>query len=207
MKILAWTYILIVSAAGVATAQAQGGGGTTLVLVPGAGGAVPSDFLIRNQRNFQAYGLGTVVATSAGQAASAANQIAAQGGRPVLVGMSAGTPKVAQAVAQGARAAGLVLVAGSLVPNPKGVSVIQAFGSPARLPPTLVVHHRQDECRLTPPEAVGSFVGWSGGRARVSWIDGGGGGDGRPCGPMSAHGFVGQDAQAVAAIASFARSQ
>lgn len=207
MKIGGWTCaaLLMASVAGEALAQTRSG--TTLVLVPGAGGAVPSDFLMRNQRNFQAYGLSTVVATSASQAAAAANQIAAQGGRPVLVGMSAGTPKVAQAVAQGARAAGLVLVAGSLVPNPKGVSVIQALGSPARLPPTLVVHHRQDECRLTPPEAVGSFVGWSGGRARVSWIDGGGGGDGRPCGPMSAHGFVGQDNQAVAAIASFARSQ
>lgn len=191
-----------------AFAQAPKGGGTTLILVPGAGGASPADFLIRNRGSFAAYGLETVVALSAGEAASAAASARGQGRKAVLVGMSAGTPTVAEALAAGAPAAGAVFVSGPLMPpGIRGRSVAGALGSPARLPATLVVHHRRDACPLTPPQGVAQFVRWSGGKVRASWVDGGGGGDGRNCGPRSAHGYIGQDGPAVAAIASFARSR
>lgn len=177
--------------------------GVAVILVPGAGGPVPSDFLMRNQQTLASYGLATAVATSASQAASTASSLKAQGASVVLVGMSAGTPTVAEALALGAPADKVVFAAGTLMPGYAQRSVADSLGSPGRLPPTLVLHHRRDECRLTPPEAVGQFVRWSGGRARVRWIDGGTNA-GQPCGPMSAHGFYGRDDQAIAAIASFA---
>lgn len=185
------------------TAQSQTAGGTTVVLVPGASGASPNDFLIRNQSAFAAYGLTTVVAVSPDEVFAKASALKAQGQRVVLVGMSAGAPRVARALALGAPAAKAVFVSGALVPGLSERSVIQNLGSPARLPATLVVHNRGDECRLTPPDAVPQFIRWSAGRATVQWIEGGGG-PGQPCQARSAHGFFGVDGQAVGAIAAFA---
>lgn len=187
-------------------AQSPNPAGVTVVLVPGAGGATPRDFLIRNQDAFAQYGLDTAVAVSAAEAASVATALHAQGRRVVLVGMSAGTPTVAEALALGAPAHKVVFVSGMLMPGYAQRSVVEALGGTARLPPTLVVHNRNDECRQTPPEAVPAFVRWSGGRARVRWIASAPG-PGAPCRPMSAHGFFGNDSQAVAAIAGFARGR
>jgi hypothetical protein len=72
----------------------------------------------------------------------------------------------------------------------------------AVLPRTLVLHNRNDACELTPVSAVEPFVKWSGGKATVTWI--GGSGTGKdPCGPNSAHGFMGADAEVVGAIVGF----
>ena len=188
-----------------AAAQPQRAG-AAVVLVPGAGGAVPRDFLVRNQQSFAAAGLATAIATSASEAASSASSFASQGMSVTLVGMSAGTPTVAEAVAAGAPASRVVLVSGTLMPGNAQRSVAQSLGTPARLPATLVVHNRQDACPLTPPEAVQRFLQWSGGRARVRWVASADG-PGHPCGPMSAHGFYGNDAQAVGTIISFARGR
>jgi hypothetical protein len=77
----------------------------------------------------------------------------------ILVGMSRGSIDVANALAAGAKANGVVLVSGAY-------SKVQlSIGSPSRLPATLVIHHRDDECHATPASAVTSFVAWSGGRA------------------------------------------
>ena len=189
-------------------ADAQRRSPVTLVLVPGAGGPVPNDFLIRNIPAFQASGLETVVATSAGEAAAAASGAVAQGRKAVLVGMSAGTPTVAEAIAAGAPASGAIFVSGALMPpGIRGSSVVGALGSPARLPPTLVVHHRRDGCMMTPPEGVPEFSRWAGGRARVAWVDGGPPPESPPCTVMTPHGFLDQDRRPVAAIASFARAR
>jgi hypothetical protein len=85
-------------------------------------------------------------------------------------------------------------------------TVTSLLGAPAKLPPTLVVHHRHDGCRMTPPTAVGPFVSWSGGRARVRWIDTTGP-DSDPCRASSAHGFYRNDGPAVSAIIGFIRSR
>lgn len=177
--------------------------GIGVVLIPGAGGMHPNDFLVRNLDGLARYGLTTGFAETTSQAVSSANAFKAQGLSVVLVGMSAGTPKVAKALLQGAPADRIVLTAGMLMPGSGRESVAEVLGSPSRLPPTLVVHNPQDECRLTPPEAVAAFTRWSGGRARASWVKGGPG-PSPPCGPLTHHGFFGNDGQAVAAIARFA---
>jgi hypothetical protein len=195
--------ILVIAAAvlGVA-AEAQAQGGRKLaVLMPGAGGAVPIDFLVRNEDRIRAAGIETVVTTSPGQAASLINAAVQQKRKVVLVGMSRGARDVAQALSSGARPSGVVFVSGVL----NGAREI--LGSPAALPATLVVHHRRDGCRLTSPEIAQSFVGWAGGKARLRWIDTKGAPHPNPCGPRDAHGFYLQDGPAVAALVGFIKSR
>lgn len=187
-----------------ALAQTQrAAAGVGVVLIPGAGGAHPNDFLVRNLDGFARHGLTTAVAETPSQAVASANALRAQGLRVVLVGMSAGTPMVAEALLQGAPAERIVLTSGMLVPGYGKESVVDILGNPSRLPPTLVVHNPRDACALTPPEGVPTFIRWAAGRARVSWIKGGPG-PAPPCRALSAHGFFGNDGQAVATIARFA---
>jgi hypothetical protein len=62
--------------------------------------------------------------------------------------------------------------------------------------------NRNDACELTPVGKAEPFVAWTGGRATLQWI--GGGGTGRdPCGPNSAHGFMGADKEVVDGIVRF----
>jgi hypothetical protein len=197
-----FSFAVVMASAAVATAQQSV---TTVILVPGAGGATPNDFLIRNTGAFASAGLQTTVAMSAGAIASAAKSVRAKGGKPVLVAMSKGTQTAAQAIAQGAPVAAVVFVSGFMMPGTGG-SVPAILGTASKLPPTLVVHHRQDRCPMTTPDGAAAFVGWSGGKASIHWVDGGRPG-GPPCRPMSAHGYIGQDQQAVSAITSFARSR
>jgi hypothetical protein len=77
------------------------------------------------------------------------------------------------------------------------------LGSPAALPPTLVVHHKQDGCRITRPEGVAPFLAWAKGKARVAWLSGGRD-DGNPRQARGHHGFAGIDGQVVSAVAGFA---
>lgn len=178
-----------------------------LVLIPGAGGVHPQDFLVMSQPIFRAAGLTAEITTSAFQAASLVSGLKGQGYRVTLVGMSLGAVTAAQALAGGAQPDGVVFAAGGLMPpgTPNG-SVIEALGSPARLPRTMVLHHRQDRCHFTPPEAVPAFVQWSRGRARAVWVVGGGG-FGPPCRPNTAHTFTGRTEAAAGAIIRFARGR
>jgi hypothetical protein len=70
--------------------------------------------------------------------------------------------------------------------------------------PVLLVHHKEDECRVTPPEGVG----WIRDRlksARVVetlWFDGGDPPQSNPCRAMSAHGYLGIEKKVVDAIAA-----
>ena len=76
------------------------------------------------------------------------------------------------------------------------------LGSPDRLPPTLVVHHRQDACRFTLPGGVDPFREMGRGKARVTWIDGGVS-EGDYCESFAHHGFNGVEGRMVAAVAGF----
>lgn len=178
-----------------------------LVLIPGAGGVHPQDFLVISQPIFRAAGLETEMTTSASQAASLVADFKSKGYRVTLVGMSLGAVTAAQAVAGGARPDAVVFAAGGLLPpgTPNG-SVVETLGNPASLPRTLVLHHRNDACHLTPPQAVPDFVRWSRGKARTAWISGGGG-SGPPCRPNSPHTFTGRTEAAAAAIVNFARGR
>lgn len=125
--------------------------------------------------------------------------------RPVVfVATSRGTLRAAEAIKDGVKPDGLVLTAGMIDPQLRGDNVPSVLGSPASLPPTLVVHHRQDGCRVTLPSGVDPFVAWASGKVRkVVWLDGGIS-TGDPCQARSHHGFNGIDGAVVSAVASFA---
>jgi hypothetical protein len=118
--------------------------------------------------------------------------------------------KLTNVVAIVATSRGAFRVAGGLSRNPDAVVLTAAMldevkdqiGVPDRLPSTLLVHHRQDKCRLSPPDAVDRFKSWAPLRVEVAWMDGGIDA-GRPCGAHSHHGFNGLDDRVVATIAAF----
>lgn len=178
-----------------------------LVLIPGAGGIHPQDFLVMSQPIFRSAGLETEITTSAWQASSLVSDFKSKGYRVTLVGMSLGAVTAAQAIAGGAQPDAVVFAAGGLLPpgTPNG-SVVETLGTPASLPRTLVLHHRNDECPMTSPQAVPDFVRWSRGKARTAWISGGGG-FGPPCRPNTPHTFTGRTEAAAAAIIGFARGR
>lgn len=125
--------------------------------------------------------------------------------RPVVVvGTSRGTQRAARGLAGGARPDKLVLTSGFLSDASGGrENVIAILGDPALLPPTLVVHHRQDGCKLTQPAGVEPFLAWAHGKARAQWLSGGAP-EGDPCESLSAHGFMGLDEQVVSIVSGFA---
>src|SRR5690606_32929295 len=113
-----------------------------------------NDFLVRNRSRIGRAGIETRMTTSPSEAAAIARSERRNGRKVVIVGMSKGTIHTAQALASGAPANGVVLVSGDLR------RVASILGSPARLPPTLVVHHRRDACPKTPPSGVGLLQRW-----------------------------------------------
>ena len=127
-----------------------------------------------------------------------------QYGKVTVVGTSRGTQRAARGIAAGARPDRLVLTSGFLSDqsgDPDNVERI--LGSPNLLPPTLIVHHREDQCGRTNPAGVDPFLAWAAGRARVSWLTGGQA-VGNPCEVLAHHGFNGIDGQVVSAVAGFA---
>jgi hypothetical protein len=177
------------------------GARASAVLVPGKGGIDPSDPLLRNRAALNARGIATLTVphgTRLGQAIEYMRKVK----EPVaLIGMSAGVSFAALGVGRGARPDMLVLISGSLM-APGKMPAQEQLKTPTVLPPTLVMANRKDGCDLTPVAAVEPFVAWTGGRATLQWI--GGSGSGRdPCGPTSAHGFYGADAEVVDGIVRF----
>jgi hypothetical protein len=159
--------------------------------------------LVRTRKAYAARGFAVLVPEGNVNVASAVKFMSKYG--PVtLVGTSRGTQRAARGIAAGARPARLVLTSGFLSnASGDGDNVMAILGSPAALPPTLVVHHRQDGCRVTRPEGVGPFAAWAKGKARVVWLAGGRD-DGNPCQARGYHGFNGIDGQVVSAVAGFA---
>jgi hypothetical protein len=147
--------LVCAGAAGTATAA------NVAILMPGSSGIVPGDFLVRNQASFERAGIRAIMTTSPSAAAETVAAEAAQGRRAVIVGMSKGSVDAAEAIASGAKPAGVVFVSGI------HSRVMAALGSPDRLPATLVVHHSRDLCRFTLPADASAFVTWSRGKARL----------------------------------------
>lgn len=159
--------------------------------------------LVRTRAAYAARGFAVLVPEGNVNVAAAVTFMKKYG--PVtLVGTSRGTQRAARGIAAGAHPARLVLTSGFLS-NPSGDSdnVEAILGSPTRLPPTLVVHHRHDECRVTLPAGVAPFIAWAKGKARVVWLDGGVS-SGRLCGARAHHGFNGIDGAVVSTVAGFA---
>ena len=159
--------------------------------------------LVRTRQAYATRGFAVLVPEGNVNVASAVKFMAKYG--PVtLVGTSRGTQRAARGIAAGARPARLVLTSGFLSnASGDGDNVMAILGSPAALPPTLVVHHKQDGCRVTKPEGVAPFLAWAKGKARAVWLNGGRD-DGNPCQARGHHGFAGIDGQVVSAVAGFA---
>lgn len=173
------------------------------VLVPGRAGIVPNDPLVRNPEALNRQGIATLTVphgTVLGQAVTHMRGVK----EPVaLIGMSAGVALAGRGIGNGAQPNSLVLISGMLMPpGGKIGSAQELIKNPAAMPRTLILHNRNDGCDVTPASAVEPFIRWSGGRASVAWI--GGSGPGKdPCGPNTAHGFMGADGQVVGAIVGF----
>jgi hypothetical protein len=184
-----------------------------IILLAGGDGAIgvgadgtiahPGNQLVRTRMAYAARGFAVLVPDCCVDLAAAVEYMG-QYGRVTVVATSRGTQRAAHGIAAGARPARLVLTSGFLS-DASGDSdnVMGIVGSPASLPPTLVVHHRHDECRKTSPEGVKPFLDWAGGKAHVVWLDGGVS-EGDPCEAFAHHGFNGIDMQVVSVVSSFA---
>jgi hypothetical protein len=186
----------------------------SVILMPGGSGAIAAgdhgdihglnfNQLVRTRQAYAARGLAVLV-VDAGTPLDAAVQYMAAIKRPVtVIATSRGTLRAAEGIARGARPDALVLTSGLLsAESGGGQNVMSILGSPASLPRTLVIHHREDSCRLTLPAGVEPFVKWSAGRARAVWVSGGVS-QGDPCEAGAHHGFNGIDGQIVGIAAGF----
>ncbi len=179
-----------------------------IILIPGSHGALklgPSgklgalnnNQLVRTRKKYMRFGIATLTIDKGVNVAAAVSFMRGISRKVVVVATSRGTLRVAGSLS--ARPNGVVLTAGLLD------KVRAAIGSPAALPATLVVHHRQDGCWGTPPAAVEPFRAWGGGKVQVAWLTGGTS-VGNPCKPRSYHGFNGLDGKVVSTVAKFALS-
>ena len=159
--------------------------------------------LVRTRAAYAARGFAVLVPDCCVNVAAAVDFMG-KFGKVTLVGTSRGTQRAARGIAAGARPARLVLTSGFLSDaSGDRDNAIAILGSPDALPPTLIVHHRHDECRKTSPDGVAPFLAWAGGRARVVWLDGGAS-EGDPCEAFAHHGFNGIDGQVVGVVSGFA---
>ena len=174
-----------------------GGDGVLNVQQDGSFTNLGRNQLVRTRKAYLAHGIATLTVDRGVDVAAAVNYMRGIARSVVVVGTSRGSLRVPAALA--ARPTGIVLTAGFLD------NVRSSIGSPAALPPTLVVHHRQDGCRYTPTAAVEPFKAWGGARVQVVWMDGGVN-VGDPCQAGGYHGFNGLDGKVVATVAQFAAS-
>jgi hypothetical protein len=182
-----------------------GGNGRLDIGANGEIGSLKGNQLVRTRHAYAARGFAVLVPDATIDVADAVKYMKAIARPVTLAGTSRGTQRAAEGIAHGARPDRLVLTSGFLSPQSgPDRSVIATLGSPGLLPRTLVVHHRQDGCRFTSPAGVEPFLKWSGGRARVVWLDGGTA-EGNPCQARGHHGFNGIDGEVVNAVAAFAR--
>lgn len=179
------------------------GGDGRIGVGPGGAIAREGNQLVRTRAAYAARGFAVLVPDCCVDVAAAV-QYMRSFGKVTLVGTSRGTQRAARGIAAGARPDRLVLTSGFLS-NASGDpdNVMNTLGSPSALPPTLVVHHRQDGCAKTLPAGVAPFLDWAKGKARVVWLAGGES-KGNPCQARSYHGFNGIDGQVVSAAAGFA---
>ena len=187
----------------------------SVILMPGGDGRIEAgpggvighlknNQLVRTREAYLAKGLAVLVVDADVNLAKAVDYMAAIKRPVTVIGTSRGTLRAAHGIAAGARPDALVLTSGFLSPasGKPNENVEAILGTPERLPKTLVIHHRHDECRATQPAGVAPFIAWAGGKARVVWLDGGSA-QGDPCQAKSHHGFLGLDGEVVAHAAAF----
>jgi hypothetical protein len=186
----------------------------SVILMPGGNGHVDighdgvihnmrNDLLVRTRFAYAERGRAVLV-IDAGVDLKLAIDVMRRVKSPVtVIAASRGTLRAARGVAEGAQPDALVLISGILTgASGRSPNVAEILGTPTWLPPTLVIHHRQDTCAIAMPAGVAAFLRWADGRARAVWFDGGHGG-GRPCDVGAYHGFAGLDTRVVSASARF----
>jgi hypothetical protein len=169
----------------------------SLVLVPGHAGLSDRDPLQRAKIKYVEKGF-AVISIDKKTNLKAAMKYASETAKPVYVAaVSSGVSRLAGAIAAPwFRAQKLVLVSGDLG------SVLEKVGSPDKLPPTLVIHHRLDRCSNTSPTQVDKFQKWGGSKVTVHWMIGGSN-SGDSCGAQSYHGLADLDDEVVNTITRF----
>jgi hypothetical protein len=186
----------------------------SVILMPGGDGSIRAgdqgdihgltgNQLVRTRHSYAARGLAVLVADYGTDLKSAVDYMASIKRPVTVIATSRGTVRAAEGIARGARPDALVLTSGFLSADSGSSSnVMSIVGSPSALPRTLVIHHRQDGCKVTLPAGVDPFIKWSAGRARVTWLSGGAN-EGDACEARAHHGFNGLDGQVVGLAGSF----
>lgn len=182
-----------------------GGDGHIAVGANGAIGRLAGNQLLRTRQAYVAKGLAVLAIDADADLAQAVDYMRTIKSPVTVIATSRGTLRAAQGIARGAKPDALVLTAGFLTAasGKPDANVASILRTPAKLPRTLVIHHRNDECRFTQPVGVAPFIAWSEGKASVAWLEGGGT-RGDPCQAMSHHGFLDLDDKVVALAAGFA---
>lgn len=213
------------------------GATATLLLISGGGGGIgfkngqpaSDNFLIRTRDQFAAQGFNVAllglsddmrnltdnVRTSAEHAQdvlAVVKAIRAASPLPVwLVGTSRGTISAVSAAIldQGQSVAGIVLTSGyepyvlKLRGGPAGTQGLESVKVP-----TLVYHHKQDGCRVTPPKGAAEVLAElvAAPIKKLVMVDGGGPPYGDPCQPRGYHGYVGMEQKAVEDVATWVKN-
>ncbi|HEY7230922.1 MAG TPA: alpha/beta hydrolase [Pseudolabrys sp.] len=180
-----------------------GGDGYIAAGPGGTIGKLKGNQLVRTRRAYLAHGLAVLIVDANVNLARAVDYMAAIKRPVTVVATSRGTLRAAHGIAGGAKPDALVLTSGFLSDGSGSrQNVANILGSPRLLPRTLVIEHRHDSCRFTLPAGVEPFIRWTGGKARVKWLDGGVD-SGDPCQARGHHGFNGLDAEVVSIAAAF----
>ncbi len=179
-----------------------------VILMPGGGGDIglsddgsiahDSNWIVRTRRSYASARIASLLLDAGADPSAAIRAMRQVAPKVVLVAMSRGSTRVPPALSAGPDA---VVFTSSMLDH-----VRQTVGSAGALPPTLVIHHRRDDCRVTHFDMVPPFMAWASGRARLVWIDGGTSRD-NPCRNQAYHGFIGREGAVVSAIIGFVRAK
>ena len=187
------------------------------------------NFLVRSRQHFQNHGAITAVIDAptderhnlkdfrrtenhAKDVGAVIKHLRAKYKLPVwLVGTSRGTESVANAGLRlkSDRPDGLVLTTTMLAYyGPWGGDYVTNMDIEKIEIPVLIVHHKKDECRVTPPDKVGDLrEGLKNAKpVKVLWYEGGSGMRGSVCNAYQYHGFVGIEKKVVSDILEWIKS-
>ena len=168
-----------------------------------AGYAVFVPDVASDQKGTRGYRFTTAYGEDVAAVVAAARQVA----RPVaIIGTSRGALAVAAVFPKQSSVLpdAAVISSGVLMGDEAAQGSAQTVGDVGRIKvPVLLLRHRQDACRATPPADADRFKSLLAGAPKVDIVtlDGGGpaGSGANPCGASHFHGFYGIDDQAVAA--------
>jgi hypothetical protein len=171
-----------------------GGDGTLDVRPDGSFSRLRGNQLVRTRKAYLRHGIATLTIDRGVDPAAAVRYLRGITRKVAVAGTSRGSLRVPDALS--AKPDGIVLTAAFLA------DVQSSIGTAGALPRTLIVHHRNDQCRFTLPAGVEPFKAWGGARVQVAWMQGGTS-IGNPCLGRAYHGFNGIDDSVVSTIARF----